>query len=162
MSTTRLTDVFFSSSFVITTHTTCFVNTSPVEAPAKPLPGTEEWAKLRRDNHKEVERRRRETINDGINELAKVVPNSEKNKGAILRQAAKYIHTIQEAHDKMAAEVESISSLIEEREKALLEKNLAQSALNQLNTQHEQLKRDFDSLQVEIETLLESKKHRKE
>ncbi len=38
-----------------------------------------------------VERRRRETINEGINELAKVVPGSEKNKGAILQAAVDYI-----------------------------------------------------------------------
>lgn len=38
-----------------------------------------------------VERRRRETINEGINELAKVVPGSEKNKGAILQAAVEYI-----------------------------------------------------------------------
>jgi hypothetical protein len=38
-----------------------------------------------------VERRRRETINEGINELAKVIPGSDKNKGAILQSAVSYI-----------------------------------------------------------------------
>ncbi|GJJ68897.1 transcriptional regulator CBF1 [Entomortierella parvispora] len=136
---------------------------SPVEAPTtKPLPGTEEWAKIRRDNHKEVERRRRETINEGINELAKVVPSSEKNKGAILRQAVKYIHSIQETHDKLSSEVESVTALVVEREKALLDKNLAQSALRELHAQHEQLKRDFESLRSEYERVAESKKQRTE
>lgn len=64
----------------------------------KPQVGSDEWHQLRKDNHKEgeiadpvpcerrlthlpVERRRRETINEGINELAKIVPDCEKNKG---------------------------------------------------------------------------------
>jgi len=41
-----------------------------------------------------VERRRRETINEGINELAKIVPGSEKNKGAILSRAVSYIQKL--------------------------------------------------------------------
>ncbi|KAL8951046.1 MAG: hypothetical protein Q9222_002960, partial [Ikaeria aurantiellina] len=57
----------------------------------KPSVGSDEWHKVRRDNHKEVERRRRETINEGINELAKIVPGCEKNKGSILQRAVEYI-----------------------------------------------------------------------
>ena len=38
-----------------------------------------------------VERRRRETINEGINEIAKIVPGCEKNKGSILQRAVEYI-----------------------------------------------------------------------
>ena len=38
-----------------------------------------------------MERRRRETINEGINELAKVIPGTDKNKGAILQSAVGYI-----------------------------------------------------------------------
>ena len=38
-----------------------------------------------------VERRRRETINEGINELARIVPNCEKNKGSILQRTVHYI-----------------------------------------------------------------------
>lgn len=62
----------------------------------KPQPGTEGWNKLRKDNHKEVERRRRETINEGINELAKIVPGCEKNKGSILARAVQYIQKLQD------------------------------------------------------------------
>ncbi|KAL8828049.1 MAG: hypothetical protein Q9191_002820 [Dirinaria sp. TL-2023a] len=57
----------------------------------KPAVGSAEWHKVRKDNHKEVERRRRETINEGINELAKIVPGCEKNKGSILQRAVQYI-----------------------------------------------------------------------
>lgn len=38
-----------------------------------------------------MERRRRETINEGINEIAKIVPGCEKNKGSILQRAISYI-----------------------------------------------------------------------
>jgi len=43
-----------------------------------------------------VERRRREVINEGIENLAKLIPtNSDKNKGAILTGAIKYIQDLQ-------------------------------------------------------------------
>lgn len=57
----------------------------------KPAVGTNEWHAQRKNNHKEVERRRRETINEGINEIAKIVPGCEKNKGSILQRAVSYI-----------------------------------------------------------------------
>jgi transcriptional regulator CBF1 len=77
----------------------------------KPAVGTTEWHVQRKSNHKEgetpplppgfpppsyltfypVERRRRETINEGINEIAKIVPGCEKNKGSILQRAVSYI-----------------------------------------------------------------------
>lgn len=38
-----------------------------------------------------MERRRRETINEGINEIAKIVPGCGKNKGEILSRAVSYI-----------------------------------------------------------------------
>ena len=41
-----------------------------------------------------VERRRRETINEGINELAQIVPSCDKNKGAILQAAIQHINTL--------------------------------------------------------------------
>ena len=62
----------------------------------KPAVGSSEWHKVRKDNHKEVERRRRETINEGINELAKIVPGCEKNKGSILQRAVQYIQKLQD------------------------------------------------------------------
>lgn len=68
----------------------------------KPTVGSDEWHKVRKDNHKEVERRRRETINEGINELAKIVPGCEKNKGSILARAVQYIGKLQDdAHSNI-------------------------------------------------------------
>ena len=43
-----------------------------------------------------MERRRRETINEGINELAKIVPGNEKNKGSILQRAIAFITQLKE------------------------------------------------------------------
>ncbi|KIJ34568.1 hypothetical protein M422DRAFT_70209, partial [Sphaerobolus stellatus SS14] len=40
----------------------------------------EDWTRQRKDNHKEVERRRRGNINEGINELARIVPNGTGEK----------------------------------------------------------------------------------
>lgn len=74
----------------------------------KPSVGSPEWHQIRKNNHKEgklrqlfcgaiqansisVERRRREAINEGINQLSRLVPNCDKNKGAILQRTIEYI-----------------------------------------------------------------------
>ncbi|KAJ6034856.1 hypothetical protein N7499_002073 [Penicillium canescens] len=62
----------------------------------KPTVGSPEWHQIRKNNHKEVERRRREAINEGINQIARLVPNCDKNKGAILQRAIEYILQLQE------------------------------------------------------------------
>ncbi|EYE93102.1 putative HLH DNA binding protein (Penr2) [Aspergillus ruber CBS 135680] len=61
---------------------------------SKPSVGSPEWHQVRKNNHKEVERRRREAINEGINQIARLVPNCDKNKGAILQRAIEYIHQL--------------------------------------------------------------------
>ncbi|KAF3916943.1 hypothetical protein ABW21_db0209456 [Orbilia brochopaga] len=73
-------------------------NPAPI---TKPQVGSEEWHRVRKDNHKEVERRRRETINEGINELAKIVPGCEKNKGSILQRTVQYINELKKELEKV-------------------------------------------------------------
>jgi len=103
---------------------------SPTSAtPSKPPVGSDEWHKVRRDNHKEVERRRRETINEGINELAKIVPGCEKNKGSILQRAVQYIGQLRDAETTNL-------------EKWTLEKLLLDQAINELSTTCDRLKSD--------------------
>ncbi|KAG0296702.1 basic helix-loop-helix protein [Linnemannia gamsii] len=131
---------------------------SAVLPPAKPAPGSEEWHRIRRDNHKEVERRRRENINHGINDLAAVIPNSDKNKGAILRQAVTYIQTIQEAQVKMMEEAQNVEAVKFEREQALAAKNLAQAELQNLIAQHAELKRNYDALRKDFDEAEEARK----
>lgn len=55
----------------------------------------EETLAQRRLSHKEVERRRREAINKGINDLAAIVPNCEKAKNSVLNRAVEYILELQ-------------------------------------------------------------------
>ena len=102
----------------------------------KPPVGSAEWHKLRRENHKQVERRRRETINDGINEIARIVPGCEKNKGSILQRAAAYIRQLKETE---------ASSM----EKWTLEKLLTDQAMSELNRQVEVLKSELDRIRME-------------
>ncbi|ORX65134.1 hypothetical protein DL89DRAFT_217073, partial [Linderina pennispora] len=89
--------------------------------------GSDEWHKQRKESHKEVERRRREVINQGIDRLAELVPSAEKNKGRILAQAVDYIHRLK------ATEAKNI-------EKWTIEKLLADQAISELTSQNEQLK----------------------
>ncbi|KIK66214.1 hypothetical protein GYMLUDRAFT_38028 [Collybiopsis luxurians FD-317 M1] len=92
--------------------------------------GSEEWQRQRKDNHKEVERRRRGNINEGINELGRIVPNGsgEKSKGAILSRAVQYIHHLKEN------EARNI-------EKWTLEKLLMDQAMGDLQAQLEEMRR---------------------
>lgn len=79
---------------------------------------------------KEVERRRRGNINEGITELGRIVPNSsgEKAKGAILARAVQYIHHLKEN------EARNI-------EKWTLEKLLMDQAMGDLQAQLEEMRR---------------------
>lgn len=121
----------------------------------KPTVGSEEWHKVRRDNHKEgaynrssldrvytdgcaVERRRRETINEGINELAKIVPGCEKNKGSILARAVQFITQLKEN------ETQNI-------EKWTLEKLLTEQAIAELSSSCDKLKSECQRAWTECE-----------
>lgn len=99
-----------------------------------------QWKQNRKNNHKEVERRRRETINEGITELKKIVPGSEKNKGEILKQAVKYIQELKETERR-----------IEERWAA--EKVVMEEVLQEKSHQIEKLSRDYLGLESENESL---------
>ncbi|KAJ1912108.1 hypothetical protein IWQ60_009814 [Tieghemiomyces parasiticus] len=60
----------------------------------------------RRENHNFVERRRRDTINNTIMELADVIPSAQKdgskpNKGSILRKAVEYIRELQDDNQQL-------------------------------------------------------------
>jgi len=109
----------------------------------------DEWARQRKDNHKEVERRRRGNINEGINELGRIVPNGsgEKAKGAILSRAVQYIHHLKEN------EARNI-------EKWTLEKLLMDQAMGDLQTQLEEMRRMWEEerearsrMETELEAL---------
>ncbi|KAI9807283.1 MAG: basic helix-loop-helix protein [Piccolia ochrophora] len=104
----------------------------------KPAVGSEEWHRVRRDNHKEVERRRRETINEGINELAKIVPGCEKNKGSILQRAVSFITQLKENESQNI-------------EKWTLEKLLTEQAIAELSASVDKLKNECERAWREAE-----------
>lgn len=87
-----------------------------------------------------VERRRRETINEGINELAKIVPGCEKNKGSILQRAVQYITQLRQNETKNI-------------EKWTLEKLLTDQAIEELDSGMTKLKAERDRLNSENERL---------
>ncbi|KAK6428718.1 basic helix-loop-helix protein [Oleoguttula sp. CCFEE 5521] len=113
--------------------------TSQTPGGGKPSVGSDEWHKVRRDNHKEVERRRRETINEGINELAKIVPGCEKNKGSILARAVQFITQLKDN------ETQNI-------EKWTLEKLLTEQAIAELSSSCDKLKAECQRAWDECET----------
>lgn len=65
-------------------------------ASTKPIPGSAEWYELRKENHKKVERKRRETINQAMDDLGAVIPGNEKNKSRILGRAVQHIKGLME------------------------------------------------------------------
>lgn len=86
----------------------------------------------------QVERRRRETINEGINELAKIVPGCEKNKGSILQRA---VHFIQQLKENESQNIE----------KWTLEKLLTEQAITELSTSVDKFKVDLQRAYAELE-----------
>ena len=86
-----------------------------------------------------VERRRRETINEGINELAKIVPGCEKNKGSILQRAVAFITQLKENEQQNI-------------EKWTLEKLLTEQAIAELSQSNDKLKSECERMYREVET----------
>lgn len=77
-------------------------------------------------------------INEGINELAKIVPGCEKNKGAVLQRAVSYITQLKENE---AANIE----------KWTLEKLLTEQAINELGVNLEKCKSELQKAWQECE-----------
>lgn len=84
-----------------------------------------------------MERRRRETINESISELARIVPGCEKNKGKILERTVTYIQQLKEN------EANNI-------EKWTLEKLLTDQAISELSATNQKLKAECDRLWQEM------------
>ena len=93
-----------------------------------------------------VERRRRETINEGINELAQIVPSCDKNKGAILQAAIQHINTLKTELVQKSAALQQASMVHEQ-------------ALNEISTSNEKYKEELRkawSRNVYLDTVLKS------
>lgn len=112
--------------------------TLPPSSSSKPLHGSEEWHKQRRENHKEVERRRRESINLWIKELANLIPTTDTNKSQILQRAVEYIKRLKENESNNI-------------EKWTLEKLLTDQAVSELSASNEKLKAELQKAYREAE-----------
>lgn len=99
-----------------------------------------ELDRQRKDNHKEVERRRRSAINDGIVQLSHIVPGCDvknTNKGSIIIAAVRYI---QDLKNNEASNIE----------KWTLEKLLMDQAMNDLSVSLEESRREVERLRAQI------------
>lgn len=99
-----------------------------------------EAERLRKDQHKEVERKRREQISNGITELAAIVPGCDAkgiNKTAIINAAVRYI---MELKNNEASNIE----------KWTLEKLLMDQAMGDLNAQLEAHRKELSRLRAEL------------
>lgn len=115
---------------------------------SKPMAGSKEWVHLRRENHKAVERKRRDCINDNINLLGELVPGPEKNKGGVLCRVVTYIKELQEANaqlqednnknsERLHATINELSNSLREleEENRLLKSQLVQAQPSDISKQ---------------------------
>lgn len=99
-----------------------------------------ELDRQRKDNHKEVERRRRSAINDGIVQLSQIVPGCDvknTNKGSIIVAAVRYI---QDLKNNEASNIE----------KWTLEKLLMDQAMNDLSISLDESRREVERLRAQL------------
>lgn len=94
--------------------------------------------KLKKMNHKEVERRRRETINNAIRELQDLVPTTHTNKAQIIRKASEYIKKLKEKEENLV-------------NKWTLEKIITDQAISELANSNEKLKSELEKAYRENE-----------
>lgn len=103
------------------------VSTNPVEI-----------SRIKKLNHKEVERRRRETINNAIRELQELVPTTHTNKAQIIRKASEFIKKLKEKEESLV-------------NKWTLEKIITDQAISELANSNEKLKSELEKAYREIE-----------
>lgn len=75
-----------------------------------------EKKRRRRESHNAVERRRRDNINERINELATLLPDrdaTKANKGTILRKSVDHIRILHEKLNQYQQRVQELESLLE-------------------------------------------------
>jgi predicted nuclease with TOPRIM domain len=80
-----------------------------------------------------------------------VVPNCDKNKGSILKEAVKYIKTVLAENERLTGEIAVATTAKYEIEKYLMEKSVAEATIHSLNVQYEQLKREYDDLRQKMD-----------
>ncbi|GAA5823032.1 hypothetical protein JCM3770_005708 [Rhodotorula araucariae] len=137
----------------------------------------DEWERSRKDNHKEVERRRRETINAGITQLATLLP-PETSSGtpslavpalgtavsasavptlaAAAQPSASAASKVNKSHT-LARAASYITQLREEQARTIdqwtLEKLLADQTLKGVREENDRLQRENDALRAQVARL---------
>lgn len=119
-----------------------------IETSQNIISGIKKRDERRRVTHNEVERRRRDKINNWISKLGKLLPNSEQpgnaegdartnfesqSKGGILARACEYITELREVQENLSQSLDENAQLLEEA------KTLRQ-VVNQLRKENSELK----------------------
>jgi len=122
--------------------------TGPYTLDSSLLHNKEDKLGTRRATHNEVERRRRDNINNWIMKLSKLLPdcNNHENsqgkhsqsKGGILAKACEYLAETRNTHQKLA-------DTLKKNEEILAEKDRISSRLEQLQKENEVLKQQLQS-----------------
>lgn len=63
----------------------------------------DEAQQLRRENHRAIERRRRDRINTGIEDLSKIVPGCQKSKGKVITKTVDYLQQILKTNSELTS-----------------------------------------------------------
>jgi hypothetical protein len=77
----------------------------------------------RRENHRLVERRRRETINKGINELAELIPDCGKKRSTVILKATEHISELKRVNEQICQERDLLKEQNQLLVKELADKN---------------------------------------
>jgi bHLH factor len=113
----------------------------PMIDDASPTDSFSDRIKHRKELHKEVEKRRRQNINDGILELSKLLPeNTPKSKGNIISSAVNYIKSLKSMIGN--------SDQIQQVEKWNYEKTKLLDEIKNLSNQVKSLKNENESLRA--------------
>ena len=67
--------------------------------------------RVRRESHRAVERRRRDQINSGIDELGRLVPGMHRSKGKTVHRAVHYLRHVRECEDRFNQQGVRLASL---------------------------------------------------
>ncbi|ORZ17999.1 Myc-type, basic helix-loop-helix domain-containing protein [Absidia repens] len=63
-------------------------------------------AEIRKENHNKVERKRREAINQAMDDLSALLPGNEKSKSRVLGRAVEYIKLLMKENTGLRQQVE--------------------------------------------------------
>ncbi|KAI8068504.1 hypothetical protein BC940DRAFT_299250 [Gongronella butleri] len=87
----------------------------------RPVPGSSEWTAMRKENHKNVERRRREMINVSLKHLMDVIPGNEKNKSRVIGRAVEHIESLTKERNQLRKDLDHYQAMCARYEREITE-----------------------------------------